>query len=210
MNIPRQKKKDWSLTPEALEALLTRLDPDREEAAQKYERLHKALIAYFEHHGSLSAAELADRTFDGAARSLIEGNVIHLENPAGYIYGVGRNILLQYHRENANKFVPLDEALASANRPQWFHDGFETEGDLDYERSLECLDKCLDKLPEHNRLLVLQYYDGQGGFINNRKDLAERLGVSINALRVRAQRSREGLEVCVEDCLEADSTTKWN
>ena len=205
MDIPRQKKKDWDLTPEALDGLLIRLDPDRDKAAQKYEGLRKALIAYFEHHGSLSAAELADKTFDGVARSLIEGKVIHLENPAGYVYGVGRNVLLQYHRENANKFVPIDEVPPRPNRLQEFDERSELENGIAHELRLECLDNCLGLLPEQNRRLILDYYDGEGGLIKNRKGLAQRLGVSINVVRVQALRLREGLEVCVEECLEAGS-----
>lgn len=199
LDTPRQKKKDWTLTPEAFERLLTRLDPDRENAALKYQRLHRALIAYFEHHGCLSPDELADKTFDGVARSLTEGKVIYLEDPAGYVYGVGRRLLRQYHREHANKFVPIDEVSPTAL--QAIIQSFDRESATDLERRLDCLDKCLGELSEQNRLLVLEYYEGErGATINNRKELALRLAMSINALRVRALRSREELEACLEDC----------
>jgi hypothetical protein len=38
--------------------------------------------------------------------------------------------------------------------------------------------------------------------IENRKKLAERLGVTLNALRARANRIRSNLEKCVVNCLK--------
>jgi len=46
--------------------------------------------------------------------------------------------------------------------------------------------------------LILRYYQGeQRAKIENRRALAERLGLTINALRIRASRIRSRLEACV-------------
>ncbi len=62
--------------------------------------------------------------------------------------------------------------------------------------------ECLKDLPDENRQLILEYYQGEkGDKIRNRKKLMERLGIPVNTLRMRALRLRERLQVCVEDCV---------
>ncbi|HET9532865.1 MAG TPA: hypothetical protein VFQ92_21095, partial [Blastocatellia bacterium] len=59
----------------------------------------------------------------------------------------------------------------------------------------------LQRLSPDNRELILQYYDKEkGAKIESRKQLAERLGISVNTLRMRALRIREYLQRCVENC----------
>ena len=51
---------------------------------------------------------------------------------------------------------------------------------------------------------MLSYYTGEGGRrIRNRKKIADRLGVAMNALRIRAYRLRARLEECVLECAAA-------
>jgi len=45
MENPHSRKKDWAVTREAFDLLLTRLDSDREQAARKYEQIRKSLLA---------------------------------------------------------------------------------------------------------------------------------------------------------------------
>lgn len=50
--------------------------------------------------------------------------------------------------------------------------------------------------------MMLTYYQGKERVrINNRKLLAETLGVPMNGLRIRVHRLREKLEACLVDCL---------
>jgi DNA-directed RNA polymerase specialized sigma24 family protein len=71
------------------------------------------------------------------------------------------------------------------------------------ELEFECLDKCLEKLTARNRDLILEYYrDEETGKIEHRKALASRLGIGLNALRIRAHRIRGNVETCVFECLE--------
>jgi len=201
---PRTRKKDSELTPEAFESLLASLDSDRDAAARTYERIRVALLAYFEHHGSLCPAEHADKTFDLAARSLREGKEIYISAPAGYFYGVARNVLREYRKQHRNRFVSIDAFEGAGARVAEPLMLFSRERDhSDHERRLDCLDKCLSLLPAQNRELMLQYYDGEKQVkIANRKGLAEQMRVSMPLLRVRALRLRKQLEECVENCLE--------
>ena len=76
----------------------------------------------------------------------------------------------------------------------------------DSEQEYQCLDECLDRLTSTNRELILQYYtDESRARINNRKQLASRLGIGLNALRIRAHRLRDGLESCMEVCMEKEN-----
>ncbi len=56
--------------------------------------------------------------------------------------------------------------------------------------------------PPRSRDLVLQYYrEEKREKIEHRKRLASRLGIGLNALRIRACRIRETLYQCVQTCL---------
>jgi hypothetical protein len=48
----------------------------------------------------------------------------------------------------------------------------------------------------------MRYYVGQGQHkTNNRRALADELGISVNALSIRACRIRDRLEACVKECV---------
>jgi len=71
------------------------------------------------------------------------------------------------------------------------------------ETEYECLDRCMRQLTPNNRELVLQYYQQEKrDKIDHRRDLAEQLGIALNALRIRAHRIRASLQECVQNCLD--------
>ena len=75
-----------------------------------------------------------------------------------------------------------------------------TEGDTT-EQALDCLSQCLDKLKPQERHLIVEYYrDAKRARINRRRDLARQLGISMNALAIRAWRLRASLERAVAVC----------
>ena len=72
----------------------------------------------------------------------------------------------------------------------------------DQERHLDCLERCIAELPRDSRDLLTTYYDGEKrAKIQNRQKIADRLHIPLNALRLRARRIREKLEVCVDGCV---------
>jgi DNA-directed RNA polymerase specialized sigma24 family protein len=196
-------KKDWVLSQDAFDALLKRLDPDRERAAVQYEHIRRALIMFFESRGSSTADEHADTTINRAARRLIEGKEIHVENPVSYFYGVARNVL----KESWDALARNRSGLAGALEARVSVDP-QAERELWLERQrresrLECLDGCLRGLTAEHRDLIAAYYQGEAGAkVENRQRLADRIGIPINALRIRALRIRERLEDCVGRCME--------
>ena len=69
------------------------------------------------------------------------------------------------------------------------------------QRSVECLGRCLSRLKEADRSLIVEYYrDAKRERINRRRGIAERLGITMNALGIRAWRLRASLQACVVAC----------
>ena len=199
MERPSALKKHWVLTQDAFDNLLYRLDSDPERAAEKYEDLRHGLITFFECRRSHVPEDLADETINRVARRLAEGKDIYAGNPASYFYGVARNVLKEHWdaRESASASLeamrPLTISLESG--------GQEAESLRLREKRLDCLERCLQGLASKDRDLISGYYSGETSVkVHNRKRLAERLGIPINALRIRALRIREKLEACVERC----------
>jgi len=200
-SIPR--KKNWVLTQEAFDNLLALLDPDPQRAGRKYETIRKGLITFFECRGSTSPEDHTDDTLNRVARRLSEGKEIYAGNPASYFYGVARNVLKE-HWETSHSSDSLDN-LAPAETPSddpLLIEQQRTERQQTEQR-LESLEHCLKTLLPGDRDLISEYYQGETSIkIQRRKVLAERLGIPLNALRIRALRIREKLEVCVEHRLQ--------
>jgi DNA-directed RNA polymerase specialized sigma24 family protein len=69
------------------------------------------------------------------------------------------------------------------------------------ERRLDCLQRCVEKLPPETRRLIFAYYEGEEGQkIANRKRLADEMTIPLPRLRLRAHRIRRKLETCVVRC----------
>lgn len=185
-------KQEWVMTQGALDLLLASLDPDREQAGQKYVRLRLKLVKYFEWRGLDFPDREADETINRVARRIEEGQAVHSLN--AYCYGVARLVYFEWVKARRKEQEALDCA-PSVEAP-------ETEAVLDAELRRTCLDRCLQALTEENRNLIIGYYDDEKGRkIERRKRLAARLGIPINALRIRAHRIRMSLEACVRECV---------
>ena len=72
----------------------------------------------------------------------------------------------------------------------------------EYDKQSHCLEKCLQELSPQDRQLIEDYYRGETvSRIENRKQLAARMGISISVLRIRAHRIRQKANACIQDCL---------
>jgi DNA-directed RNA polymerase specialized sigma24 family protein len=183
---------DRSITAAALARLLARLDPDAERAPVEYERLHRALVKFFDWRGVWPPEECADETLDRLARKLGETTV---EDVRHYAHGIARLVLLERRRKPE---FSLTDSTVDLSRIRAAPRVEEDDG------LRECFDRCLADFPANSRLLIVQYYEGErGGKISNRRQLAAARGLSDNALRSRVQRLRERLERCVRLCAAA-------
>lgn len=186
--LERQKKK-WELNQESFEALLQWLHSDREQAGKRYEDIRGRLIKIF---GSRCCAEpdvLADETINRVAKRVDEVSQTYTGDPALYFYGVANKI----HLEQLRKQKPIERLPLVPDMD-------------DYEAEYVCLEGCIGHLPARSRDLVLQYYEHeQQDKIMQHQRLAERFGIGLNALRIRAHRARLVLRKCIINCLEKKS-----
>ena len=198
-----QQKHEWVLSPKAFDHLLDWLDEGTHSSGKAYLDMRSRLAAYFDRKNCGAPEELADETLNRVTRRLEEEGHISSDAPARYCYIVARFVFLEHLRATKHE-VPLSDLarepvvdeLASAEA--WD----DQEG---REKLMRCLDHCTASLPSTNRDLIIRYYYGeQRAKIENRRTLAQSLGISLNALSIRACRIREKLEACVQQCVGAE------
>lgn len=196
------------MTEAGFNRLLAVLDPDREQAGEVYLRIRDKLMNFFRWRGCATPEDHADETIDRVARRLEEGSAMQAGNPYLYFHGVAVNVLREHwKREQRHPVRPLDE-LPLGSTPAV--DPLEEQNRRDEAAAAEvrggCLDGCVNGLPAAKLNIVTQYHQGQGGArIAARQRLAEELGIPLNALRIRAFRIREELEVCVSACVKRET-----
>jgi DNA-directed RNA polymerase specialized sigma24 family protein len=183
------------ITQEEFDRLLAWLNPDRERAGEKYESIRKRLIKTFVCRGSNRAEELADKTINRVARKLLEIETSYIGDPAHYFVGVAAKIWLESIKREQVPAVGMPTAVTTN----------------DDDPKYVCLERCLEQLTDEDRDLVLSYYQGEGqAKIEHRRALATRLGLGINALRIRACRIRSELQDQIERCRYATEELKRN
>lgn len=195
-------KKDWSLTPSSFQRLLKWLDEGASSNGQKYLEMQRRLVAYFDRKNCSAPDELADETLNRVARRLEEENITDSETPAAkYCYIVARFVFMEYLRGAQKELLLADES----RRQQYANKSAETNLDIERETResmLTCLDRCTGKLDSLNRNIILRYYTGkERAKIESRRALAVSLGISMNALSIRACRIRDKIEMCVRQCV---------
>jgi len=179
-------KKNWELSQEVFDALLTWLDPDREQAALKYEKIRGGLIKFFTTRGAVEPEDLADETINRVAHKLKDIEKNFTGDPEPYFYRVASFVYMEYVRKKLPR--PLLPSPADPNQVE-----------LEYQ----CLERCIERLSKENRDLLLRYHGAEGRKETElRRALADELGIAPNALRIRVHRIRQTLKECVEKCVE--------
>jgi DNA-directed RNA polymerase specialized sigma24 family protein len=169
-------KKDWVLTQESFTALLTWLDPDPDKAGK-----------IFACRGCCESEDLADESINRVIFRLKDITDRFTGDPALYFYGVANKVHMEYLRRKP--IPPVPTPIPS--------------DDEDVEQEYDCLEKCIQQLTAENRELVIEYYrEEKRAKIENRKELADKLGIALNALRIRAHRLRNALQQCVQKCVQ--------
>lgn len=181
----------WTLSDEALDALLGSLDPDRERAAHKYEDLRHKLVVFFCARGVAGAEDQADVALDRLSRRIAEGEPIR--DLGRFAYGVARLVLRESQRNDRRRRDLLERSAPVAPPATTIFDS---------DAAIECLRRCIGRLEPDQRGLILTYYESDGlEGQRERQQLALRLGISRTALRLRVHRIRSGLEACTRRCL---------
>ena len=198
-------KKDSVPTQGSFQNFLHWLDQGVDSGGEKYLEMHRRLAAYFDRKNCLTADELADETMARVAQKLQEKGEITELSPAHYCYVTAKFVFLEYLRHAKHGRAGLEEFSISgqpgsvpAAAP------LSAEQDDDQEKLLSCLDRCLNKLSAPDSKLILEYYQGEKHEkIERRRELGTSLGLSPNALSIRACRIRTKVEQCVKDCCKS-------
>jgi RNA polymerase sigma factor (sigma-70 family) len=193
--------RNTAIPPESFDEILAWLDPDRDVAGQKYVQLRHDLAKIFMWGRCADPEGLTDEVFDRVARKVHEISPTYVGDPRLYFRAVANNLI----KENFKK-IKTHASLDDANLPP--QETAENAEDTE-QREEECLQSCLNQLTAEKRKLILAYYAKEKqAKIDHRQELAQRLNISQENLRVRVFRIRAVLEKCVESCLDSSAQSK--
>lgn len=177
-----------AISKASFEMLLAWLSEDRAEAGEQYERLRWKLIRILENRGAADPEALADEVFNRVCRRLEEGTVDTRTDPARFLHGIAKNVLLEDMRKQAaSRRVAQHIPAAAATTSQT-------------EQQILALERCLNALPPEDLNILLRYEDGDGlPRIQARARMAAELGLTPGALRIRIARIRRSLSACIRE-----------
>jgi DNA-directed RNA polymerase specialized sigma24 family protein len=175
---------------ETLKELLNLLHSDEGQAAVEYHNLHQRLARFFDWNNAQDPMALADEALDRLAKRAAEPGVNEgVQNVSAFALGIARHLL----QEEARRQLKMAEisrhwqAMESARTQEPESEALE-----------DALQYCLEKMRPERRHLIEAYYRYTGGEkIKIHQQLAEAEGLSLNALRNRALRTRQELETCI-------------
>lgn len=175
------------VTAEKFELLLARLGETPEQGGREYVRLRARLANLLRMKGHSSPEDGADVVLDRVAAKLAGGEIIR--DLAGYSCGVANLVALEDLRKQRQTSRTLDH-----------YSFFQKLNETFDERISRLMQGCLDQLPSKDRVLLVDYYTclEQSDSMACRQTIAERMKMTINALRLTVFRLRAKLEDCYE------------
>ena len=178
------KKRDPP-SQETFDKLLRWLNPDREKAAKKYQTIQFRLVRIFAAKGCMDPEDLVDESFNVAAIKIDWLLENYVGDPALYIHGIAKKIFLE------PKPRPLPNPPPSPDYDE-------------LERRSKCLDRCLERITTGDeRILVIRYHEhDKQERIRARRQIAEDLGLTLNALRIKVHHIHARLRSCIQKCLQ--------
>jgi len=143
------------------------------EAEKGYKQLRRKLMCFFRQRGCVDVENLADEVIHRAYRKWQEG--VEVRALSAYCYGIARYVVM--------------EDASSVSQTELSEDMQAEPVSVDNAIFLKEL---LSRLEPGDCKLIGTYY------LDDRKDLARRLGLSENALRIRAHRITKTLRSLAE------------
>jgi len=187
-----------NLTAANFDALMWRLDTDRNRAGDKYEEIRWKLIRFFQWSSCLDAEKLADEAFDRVAEKLV-GDEENIQNVVAFLWGVARKVRLEALRTSSRTVLLADLSDAAPSFADRLTIRTLQNEPAEDKRRLKCLRRCIQSLSASDRRLLLEYYSPRNR-ISGRRKLAQEYGLTKGALRVRATRLRSKVESLIKEC----------
>ena len=182
--------KKSTISQSDFEMLLDWLDQNRDNAAQKYEKIRQKLIRIFYGRGCFEAEELTDETFDRVTSKLPTIIESYTGEPALYFYGVANNVHHEWIRKQ------------SKTKQIEFEDKIKSPETIETDVEFACLENCLEKLSDEHRRQVINYYsENKSAKIEFRKKMADELKINNATLQIRMYRIRQRLRQCISNCI---------
>lgn len=181
-------KRERAPTAEEFEKLLGWIDPDPQQAGQRLLVIQSRLTKSFISRGCVDAETLTDEVSNRVAVR-IDNVIQNYANPLQCFLGFIDNVHREYLRE--------EQQRAKAQPPP------KPRPPDVLEKEDECLEECMSTLLQREQDLFRRYFNVERRTKGRvRKELAEELNLTLNALRIQAHRLRKRLLDCVETCLE--------
>ena len=178
---------------------LSLLSSDRDTAEKQLKDIRRRLVIMLDCRGCACSEDLAHEAILRFAHRLPNMNPPFTGDVIPYLYTVAYNLYLEHIEK---QFLPLPEDFTEIPQP-------DDESVKTKEQLHKCLDLCLDRMDVKSRELVLDYYRlEKQRKIDFRKFLAEELGISANALRIKLYNIRDDLEKCIEPCLGHEASVR--
>jgi DNA-directed RNA polymerase specialized sigma24 family protein len=169
------------------DALLHALDADTAPAGLAYRQLHQRLIRFFRLNNASDPEALADEALDRLGRRIGTLQAGDIGSPQAFALGIGRHLLQEDMRRQRRESEAAAEWAALTLANDGHHEGL-----------LHALDHCMERMREDQRQLLRSYYQWTGRQkIEHHRQLAEELGLTMNAMRNRLMRARAELDKCI-------------
>lgn len=164
---------------------LRRVEPRCPTSEERYKQLRLKLVKFFSWKGCEDAEGLSDETISRFVKNLGEREIATAITYS-VVYAIAVNLYREYSRTKKKEnrvYIESDEPAPS--RPE----------------DIDCRAECLQRLPREHLMLLEDYYSGQ-----SRENVAQALGISINALRLKVHRLKAQLQSCYQDCVRKKSS----
>lgn len=203
-----ENEKPENETPEnELDIFLGWLSPNPEQAAQRYLNIRCRLVYYFVRKRYDAPEDMASEVLQRAVEMVAKG-VDFSDRVENYIFGIARNVGNERNREiiplqlNETLDMPqTEEGLVHAVSALVSFPNQETqEKEERFEREIQATETCLEKLSSRDRYLFVNYLlpPEKANVASYHEELAKKLNMKMNNLRVKYFRLRKTLQKCVE------------
>lgn len=173
----------------AFRLLIDKLDGDDVTAGDAYNGLRASIARFFSLKHDTDPEAAADVTINRLASKLGQGTQI--ENITAYAFGIARLVYLERRRSVERERKAGSELYSLRSDPSIADDG---------DDSVTRMKKCFESLPADDRSLLRDYYAPMTNMTKHerREHLSGKIGISLNALRLRVHRLRQRLADCLE------------
>jgi len=187
-------KREREPTQEEFEKLLAWLAS----AARDYQTMHYRLTRIFISGGCYDAERLADEVMNRVAVRIDKVVSDYKGDPARCLQGFAELVALEDRKDRKRRVdIELVEPSVLADER-----GQEEDDQRKREREDACLKRCMKELTGGERDLFERYFQSDMKAKVARKKLAADLGITANALRIKAHRLGRRLRHCLDGCLD--------